>query len=269
MGDYEPDCMNHPCHPKSEHPPAHGGSCPIESNKQTQFPGISTHTVKHTRTPIIKVPVVLAEPTLQIVLEADIKLQPPASEIKRVKKHVFLDQIELIPVAFKRIDRTDYFYVTRAKLFVAGTVRKNIEYATKDCTGTIQDRIANVPFTGFAELHGDICENSNGFHQFPIIGISESSEANFLNEKSMLDARLDKAFFQNLVKYNEQPFGELLAANFYELDFSPAKTPCKGTFSRLREKLVLDLTVKILQTQQFKIIGAQQILPKSSGHHLL
>ena len=36
-----------------------------------------------------------------------------------------------------------------------------------------------------------------------------------------MDARLDKAFFQNLVKYNEQPFGELVATNFFELDFSP------------------------------------------------
>ncbi|WP_256989287.1 CsxC family protein [Bacillus sp. EB106-08-02-XG196] len=255
-------------HPKPEHPPVPGGPCPIESKEQVPLTVMATNTVKHTRTPTIKVPVVLAEPTLQIVLEADIKLHPPATEIKRVKNNVFLDQVKLVPVAFTRIDNTDFFNVIRGKLFVAGHIRKDIEYATHDCKGTLQDRIADVPFTGFADLNGDICENTNGFISFPIIGISESAEANFVNDRTMLDARLDKTFFQNLVKYNEQPFGELVAANFFELDFSPTMTPPKGTFSRLREKIVFDLTVKVLQVQQFRIIGAQQIIPKSSGHHL-
>ena len=105
-------------------------------------------------------------------------------------------------------------------------------------------RIANVRFSGFAELKG------NDFLANPILGISESAEANFLNEKTELDARLDKFFFQNLVKYNEQPFGELVAANFFELDFSPKGVNHHGTFNTLREKIVLDLTVKVLQVQQ-------------------
>ena len=153
------------------------------------------------------------------MLEADIKLHPAATEIKRVKKNVFLDQVKLVPVAFTRIDNTDFFNVIRAKLFVAGHIRKNIEYATHDCNGALQDRIADVPFTGFADLNGDICENTNGFIQFPIIGISESAESNFLNDLTKLDARLDKPFFQNLVKYNEQPFGELVAETSLNLIF--------------------------------------------------
>ena len=48
----------------------------------------------------IKVPVVNAERTIQIVVESDIPLNPPATEIKRVKKHVFLDQVKLVPVRF-------------------------------------------------------------------------------------------------------------------------------------------------------------------------
>ena len=80
----------------------------------------------------IKVPVVNAERTIQIVVESDIPLNPPATEIKRVKKHVFLDQVKLVPVRFARIDNTDFFFVTRAKLFVAGHIRKNIEYASEN-----------------------------------------------------------------------------------------------------------------------------------------
>lgn len=203
-----------------------------------------------------KIPVILAERTLQIVVESDISLYPPATEIKRVKKHVFLDQVKLVPVRFTRIGTTDYFRVTTAKLFVAGHIRKNIEYASADYNAPLQDRIANVRFSGFAELSGA------DFVSAPIIGISENAEANFLNEKTQMDARLDKYFFQNLVKYNEQPYGELVAANFYELDFSPHSTYHDGSFHTLREKIVLDLTLKVLQVQQIRLgTSAQAQVP--------
>ncbi|MBM7665629.1 hypothetical protein JOC25_002121 [Solibacillus kalamii] len=210
-------------------------------------------------TPFFKIPVVIAERTLQIVVESDISLYPPATEIKRVKKHVFLDQVKLVPVApFVRIPGTDYFTARRAKLFVSGHIRKNIEYASADYNAPLQDRIANVKFSGFAELNAA----TGDFFNFPIIGISENAEANFVNEKTQMDARLDKYFFQNLVKYNEQPYGELVAANFYELDFSPNSTYHDGSFHTLREKIVLDLTLKVLQIQQVTIAaGATAQVP--------
>ncbi|MGN4128143.1 Uracil permease, partial [Lysinibacillus sphaericus] len=99
----------------------------------------------------------------------------------------------------------------------------------------------------------------------PILGISEFAEVNFLNEHTQLDARLDKFFFQNLVKYNEQPFGELVAANFFELDFSPTMARPEGTFSKLREKIVLDLTVKVLQVQQIRLAAGSVVTPVLSG----
>jgi len=205
--------------------------------------------------PTIKVPVVLAEPTLQIVVEADITLDPPATEIKRVVKNVFLEQIKLVPVAFSKFENTDFFFVTKAKLFVSGFIRKNIEYASNSCSAPLQDIIADVGFNGFAEI--------DNFLTSPIIGFGQNNSAAFLNEKNQIVPRLDKFFFQNLVKYNEQPFGELVAANFFELDFSPVMASPEGPFSTLREKIVLDLTVKVLQTQQIKInTGATQQVPQ-------
>ena len=238
--------------------------CPVTSTEQIPLTVSPVSTVTQSRMPTLKVPVVLAEPTLQIVVESNITLSPAATEIKRVKKNVFLNQVKLVPVQFCRIQGTDFFNVTRAKLFVAGHIRKDIEYSSNTCNGALQDRVADVPFSGFAELNGDVTTNPNGFILFPIIGISESAEANFLNDKTMLDARLDKAFFQNLVKYNEQPYGELVAANFYELDFSPTMTSPEGTFNTLREKLVLDLTVKVLQVQQM-MVSAFQVTPSFPG----
>ena len=165
--------------------------------------------------------------------------------------------MKLVPVRFARVaPNSDYFFVTRAKLFVSGHIRKNIEYASADCNGALQDRIANVPFSGFAELRTGAGGIGGDFITRPVIGISESAEANFLNEKTEMDARLDKYFFQNLVKYNEQPYGELVAANFFELDFSPKGVNHNGTFDTLREKIVLDLTVKVLQVQQLNVTTA-------------
>ena len=237
--------------------------CPVASTEQIPLtneitPVITTPVLA----PTIKVPVVLAEPTLQIVVESDITLTPAATEIKRVKKNVFLNQVKLVPVSFARIDGTDFFRVTRAKLFVAGHIRKNIEYAAAACNGALRDRIADVPFSGFTDL--TFPQTIGG--STPILGISEFAEANFLNEATQMDARLDKAFFQNLVKYNEQPFGELVAANFFELDFSPIMAAPECTFSTLREKIVLELTVKVLQVQQIRLgVGSSVITPVLFG----
>jgi len=237
--------------------------CPVASTEQIPLTNEVTPVIATPVTaPTIKIPVVLAETTLQIVVESDITLNPAATEIKRVKKNVFLNQVKLVPVRFARIDNTDFFRVTRAKLFVAGHIRKNIEYASSACNGALRDRIADVPFSGFTELI--FPQTPEG--PTPIIGISEFAEANFLNERTQLDARLDKAFFQNLVKYNEQPFGELVAANFFELDFSPIMAAPEGTFSTLREKIVLELTVKVLQVQQIRLgAGSAVITPILPG----
>lgn len=79
-------------------------------------------------------------------------------------------------------------------------------------------------------------------------------------------ARLDKYFFQNLVKYNEQPYGELVAANFFELDFSPHSKYHDGSFNTLLEKIVLDLTLKVLQVQQvFVNATSQAFVPNLPG----
>ncbi|MFJ8356953.1 Uracil permease, partial [Bacillus paramycoides] len=53
----------------------------------------------------------------------------------------------------------------------------------------------------------------------------------------------------------------LVAADFFELDFSPTPLTSDGTFSSLTEKLVLDLTLKVLQIQQVKVTGNPVVLP--------
>jgi hypothetical protein len=231
--------------------------CPVISDQQGSLNDSPVGRVRIPSTATLKVPVVLAERTLQIVVEANVPLTPAATEIKRVHKNAQLTQVKLVPVAFTRIPGTDFFNVTRAKLFVAGTIRKNIEYASVACNAPLVDRIATIPFSGFVEL------TAGDFLAFPILAASSDATAQFLDDKDDLSPRFDKYFFQNQVNYNEQPYGELIRANFYELDFSPNSVKPGAAFNLLREKIVLDLTLKVLQVQQFEVEG-NRIIPAST-----
>jgi hypothetical protein len=232
--------------------------CPVVSDQQGAFDDSAVRRVLIPSTATLKVPVVLAERTLQIVVEANVPLFPAATEIKRVHKNVNLTQVKLVPVAFAPIPGTDFFNVTRAKLFVAGTIRKNIEYASVACNGPLVDKIATIPFSGYVEL------TAGDFLAFPILAASSDATAQFLDDKDDLSPRFDKYFFQNQVNYNEQPYGELIRANFFELDFSPNIKKPGAAFNLLREKIVLDLTLKVLQAQQFEVEG-NRVIPSSTN----
>ncbi|MEW9503247.1 right-handed parallel beta-helix repeat-containing protein [Jeotgalibacillus marinus] len=193
---------------------------------------------KEVKVKLIKVPVVVAEPKMQIVTEATIELEPPATEIKRVRKDIFLTQCKVVP----EFDTESQ--VMKAKLFVEGFIRKNIEYATNKGEGALRDKIADVAFSGFVGL---------GVTDFftPII-LEKSSDyvSRFINPKDGMSPRQDKYSFENSVVYNEQPFCELVSADCFEVDVSPRPVEKDGTFDRLREKIVVDLTLKVLQLQE-------------------
>ena len=84
-----------------------------------------------------------------------------------------------MPVAFVPVPGTPYRRVTRAKLFVQGYIRKNIEYANDECNGVLYDRIANVPFSGFADLtEGD-------FLSLALVASSDTT-SHFINPKTVI-----------------------------------------------------------------------------------
>ncbi|KYG34198.1 Uracil permease [Bacillus gaemokensis] len=198
-------------------------------------------------TPTVKIPVVLAERIIQIVVEANISLDPLAIEIKSVLKTVFLTHCKLVPVAFMSVPGTNYRRVIRAKLFVEGYIRKNIEYTTQRCNGSVCNHIVNIPFSRFLDL------TAGDFITYPLLVAFSDTTSHFSNPKNSSLSRLDKNFFRNAVFYNKQPYCELVRANFYEVDFSPCLTDMNESCSTLRENIVLDLTLKVLQVQQVKI----------------
>ncbi|EJR13790.1 hypothetical protein IIA_05382 [Bacillus cereus VD014] len=61
--------------------------CQAVGQTQTPFSDAPATPITTPGTPIVKIPVVLAERTTQIVVESDVPLDPPAVEIKRVLKN--------------------------------------------------------------------------------------------------------------------------------------------------------------------------------------
>ena len=190
----------------------------------------------------IKVPVVLAEPTVQVCVEADIILEEAALEIKRVLKDVFVEQCKLVPTAYPRT----------FKLFLGGTIRKNIEYSTIDTVngtsvcGDIRHTTVHVPWECCTDLTFPLGA------RLPELFADNEQRFEFLDKKGM-QPQIEKRLFRNFKFFNEQPFCELVQVLFHELDMGHdlvRVNEFEKSFQRLREKIVMNLTVKVLQVQQ-------------------
>ena len=208
----------------------------------------------------VKIPVVLAELNITIPVEATITLDKEAIEIKRIKKNVYLTQSRIVP--FSQDSRPD-----TGILFIAGFIRKNIEYATQTCPivgspnvcGDIRHCTVEVPFNFTTRIN---------FIREPIfVENTIPSELEFFTDelKGCDDCAdpvigrnpCDQSFFFTEF-FNEKPFTELVRADIAEIDIhthpdSYCKTPTEQKFTKLTEKVVVNLTLKVLQKQQVKI----------------
>jgi hypothetical protein len=207
---------------------------------------------------VAKIPVVLAELTVQTNLDSVITLAEPALEIKSIKKRLKVTQCLLIQ--------------DTNMLFIKGFIRKNIDYATRGtCSnsvgvcGDIRHCTVDVPFKCTTPI------TFNGLAPLPIIP-STSTEFEFLRKEDVQGPEFaDKdelmsgdfsEFNQISTEYfNELPYCELISSRIVEYDeFLNRKHPETGTipfeekeFRQIEEKMVIFITLKILQKRQVAI----------------
>jgi hypothetical protein len=210
---------------------------------------------------VVKVPVVLAEVNVTIPVEATITLDQVAMEIKRIRKNVFLTQSRLIP--FSAVNGGP----DNGLLYIAGFIRKNIEYSTQTCStfgtanvcGDIRHCTVEVPFNFTTRIN---------FRRSPIfVENTTVSELEFFTDKLQgCDACADPVIGRNPCDlsssftefFNEKPFTELVSADITEVDINTNPTincasPTEQMFTRLTEKIVVNLTLKVLQNQQVNV----------------
>ncbi len=186
-----------------------------------------------------KIPKVLAEFIVQIDSESKIKLNEPSYEIKRIEKQVFLTQCRYIPP-------TD-------KVFIEGYIRKNIEYAVKNCSGhraisgVIKDTTVHIPFKAYTKVQ--FCE---GLPQ--VIPNPPAMVARYFDQKRMgKDFR--EADRSNVEIFNEPVYCELEWSAIFDADIDDKGVPIDGfineeEFKEFTDKSVIYLCIKLLQKQQ-------------------
>ncbi|MDR3597369.1 CsxC family protein [Clostridium sp.] len=209
----------------------------------------------------VKIPIILAETNITIPVEATITLDQAAREIKRIKKNVFLTQSRLIPFS------TTPVTPGTGILFIAGFVRKNIEYATQTCItagtpnfcGDIRQCTVEVPFNFTTRVT---------FLRPPVFteNTTPSELEFFTDELQGCDICADPVLGRNpcdqsflfTENFNEKPFVELVNAVVTEVDIHKNPTasctiPTEQFFNTITEKLIVNLTLKVLQKQQVRI----------------
>ncbi|MEG6520547.1 CsxC family protein [Desulfotomaculum sp. 1211_IL3151] len=239
-----------------------GGSQPTCAST---FPAVSIPVA--TLPVTVKIPVVISEITVKVNLDSVITLPEPALEIKNIKKRVKVTQCLLLQeptVGGVPVE------TTTGTLFLKGFVRKNIDYATRSCSnaegvcGDIRHCTVDVPYS---------CTTTIPFTtppQAPIANTRDEFEF-FRREKLPRNAGFaekDHLLSGDFSEYNqvseefftELPYCELINARIVEYDEYLNRTRPNTTipfeekeFSQVEEKMVLYITLKVLQNQQVPI----------------
>lgn len=152
------------------------------------------------------------------------------------------------------------------KLFLEGFVRKNIEYAVVDCRdkfgvcGDIRHCTVDVPFSCVTTI-----EKFNGSPPLPIV-FNKKKEFEYFKsaplpnkfpeKDQLLSGDLTEFNQCSFEFFNELPYCELVSSKICELDEYLGLKRAHGapfeehTFREFSEKMVIDLTLKVLQNQQ-------------------
>jgi hypothetical protein len=213
-------------------------------------------------TVVVKIPVVVAETKIIIPIVSEIKLEKEAFEIKRIKKNVYVTQCHLIPETSSGNDDKN------GMLYLEGFVRKNIEYATKECMtadGIVSGNINHTTVKAFFST--TVRVYFNGVKPvFEKNGVTEEFET-FEDTLKTCDTCTENVVgkdpcedgFIHREAFNEKVYCELISAKVVEADIhkNPKSldrdNPEEQTFNKITEKMVLALTIKLLQKQQVKI----------------
>ena len=207
---------------------------------------------------VVKVPIVLAELNLQINVDAIIDLPEPALEIKEVGKNLKITQCLLLQ--------------DTNMLFIKGFVRKNIDYSTRGhcfnkegVCGDIRHCTVDVPincttpvlFNGIEPLQpiSSTSEEFSYFRSNPISGPEFSEKSKLLSSDITEFNQISTEYF------NELPFCELISSRIIEFNeyLNPTAPHAivlpfeEKEFCSIEEKMVIFLTVKVLQNRQLAV----------------
>lgn len=193
-----------------------------------------------------------------------VKIPEPALEVKDIRKRLKITQCTLL-------QPTNI-------LFIKGYVRKVIDYTTRKCSnregvcGEVHHCTVDVPFecsTPVTFTTPPAALLTNSVSEFEYFKVSDLPNKYFAEKDDLLAGDLSEINQFRTENFNELPFCELITATIYEFDeFIGRQIPrCtelpfeEGLFRQLEEKMVIELTLKLLQNRQVSIPAVAGIAP--------
>lgn len=197
-----------------------------------------------------KIPVVIAEKRVEIPVEMAIELEEEVLEIKRSSHNVYLNEATLIPIEDNK--------QKKGKLFLEGFVRNSLEYSTVKhindviISGNIKQSIIYIPFkcTTFIDYSFLPNFNSGGSAEEIVLNVSNHSED---NEHSMSISKQDIKFSEQICCNIKK--AKIAGTRIYSKKPLNDKLKLESVFSRLREKMIVELTLTLTQRQCVNMIN--------------
>ncbi|MFC7394442.1 CsxC family protein [Scopulibacillus cellulosilyticus] len=226
----------------------------VEMNLSTSIPETSNTPVTPsvtTGSSYINVPVVLAETTVQIDMDSTINFSEPVLEIRNIKKNLVITQARLL--------------LPTNKLFIRGFVRKDIEYTTPRCqtstsmTSEVRSLTVDVPFSTVTAIKFiKQPKFSPGTPPTQFSYFNSTNVPTACGDDQILSSNFCKNNQVSSETFNELPYVELLSSQFVELDEATNRSMTTGTFTSMEEKMVVEVTLKVLQRQQVSVGGSNK-----------
>lgn len=204
------------------------------AKSHTSFCDVGTAT----NTGSIEETVVLGDVPIQTLTESDIYLPSPATDIKNIRKNVYLTQCKAVPVIPEGFPDTA---PTAVKLYVEGYIHKNIQYVD-GCEGSVKDYSVNAPFKCYSLV--DDLEDIDW--QFS----NKSSQTNEIRELAKDGMGADRCSFGSFTfEFLNEPIKcKLLNANVTQVDVL-SDFDRFGRFDKITEKAEVNLVVRLTQRQ--------------------
>ncbi|PAE26329.1 MULTISPECIES: CsxC family protein [Bacillaceae] len=182
--------------------------------------------------------IILGDVPIQTLTEADIYLPSYATEIKQIRKNVYLTQCKAVPVIPEGFPETP---PTSVKLYVEGYIHKNIQYVD-DCEGYVKDYSVNVPFKCYSLV--------NTLPEIDWEFSNKNSNSNEIRELAKNGMGADRCSFGSFTfEFLNEPIKcKLLNASVTQMDIL-SDFDKWGRFDKITEKAEVNLLVRLTQRQ--------------------
>ena len=248
-------------HSNSSCPPCVSVSTSTVANCEST---LTTDTTVITAGALAKLPIVLAQFQVQLNINAKITLPQAALEIKEILSSTKLTQ-SLLLLEPDVVSET-------GNLFLKGFIRKNITYATPGCAnesgicGDLRHCTVDIPFACTTTVTYDtlpIPPLSNSAAEFQFFRKQELNDAKFAEKDYLLSADMSEYNQVSIEYFNELPYCELVSSKIVQYDEFLNRTALnkeapfeEKVFNDIEEKIVLTLTLRLLQKQLVQIPSA-------------